>query len=186
MISMKNKIRKQNKLKRAQMEDAEVKEKSALAAGNFLGSDIYKSCTSLMLYMPLKNETDTAEIINAAFADGKRAIFPVTNSETGVITPYYAKADTEFCVGAFGVREPNTKEAAATCDIDVILVPGIAFSRKGVRVGFGKGCYDRLLKDTNVVKVGFCYDFQLCDEISADSHDVNMDYIVSESGIIKC
>ena len=139
-----------------------------------------------MLYMPLKNETDTADIINAAFADGKSVIFPVTNSETGGITPYYAKADTQFCVGAFQVREPRTKDVADTGDIDIILVPGIAFSKNGVRVGFGKGCYDRLLKDTNAVKVGYCYDFQLCDEILADSHDVNMDYIVSESGIIKC
>ena len=185
-MDMKNEIRKQNKLMRLQMEEAEVREKSALAAANFLGSNIYKHSKTLMLYMPLKNETDTVEIINTAFADGKKVVFPVTNDETYEITPYYAKEDGEFSVGAFHILEPNTKKVADVCDIDVILVPGIAFSKSGVRVGFGKGCYDRLLENTKAIKVGYCYDFQLCNEIPSDIHDVSMDYIVSECGIIKC
>ena len=64
-------------------------------------------------------------------------------------------------------------------------MPGIAFDKHGARVGFGKGCYDKFLAKTQAVKVGFCYDFQLCDEIETDKHDILMDYLVSEKGILK-
>lgn len=183
---MKNEIRKHNKLMRSQLSEQEVAQKSRLVSNTFLESNIYKNCRCLMLYMPLGNETDTSHIIKEAFNDGKKVVFPVTDAKTGVITPYYADGDTKFKVGAFSVTEPVTGKIARPEDIDVILVPGIAFDRKGNRVGFGKGCYDRLLKSTKAIKVGYCYLFQICDEIPAESHDIKMDYIVNEKGIIEC
>ena len=139
-----------------------------------------------MLYMPLGNETDTSDITEAAFKDGKKVAFPVTDAETGEITPYYATENTQFKQGAFSVNEPNNDDIAALSDIDVIVVPGIAFDKSGARVGFGKGCYDRLLKQSCAVKVGLCYDYQVCDWIAMDEFDVNMDYLVTESGMINC
>ena len=183
---MKNEIRKVNKIKRSSMEKAEVLEKSSKACAVFLKSEIYKNAKQIMLYMPLGNETDTTDIINRAFADGKKLNLPVTDAKTGEITPCYFEKDSEFSKGAFSIKEPCIKDIADLSNIDVILVPGIAFDRTGVRVGFGKGCYDRLLKKTSAVKVGFCYDFQLCDKIPSEEHDVKMDYIITENGIINC
>ena len=165
------------------MTKKEVGEKSFRACDNFLASDIYKNSKTLMLYMPLGNETDTTKVINQAYKDGKKVVFPVTDKESGVITPCYAEETADFVTGAFNVNEPQNGTKAELCDIDVVLVPGIAFDCKGARVGFGKGCYDRLLTETDAVKVGFCYDFQVCDNIPAEEHDIMMDFVVTESGV---
>lgn len=183
---MKNKIRNSNKIKRSSMDKAEILEKSHAAAKVFLSSDIYKNAKQLMLYMPLGNETDTTHIINEAFRDGKKPIFPVTDEKSGEITPCYATEESEFVKGAFSVKEPCVMDVADVSKIDVILVPGIGFDKKGTRIGFGKGCYDRLLKNTTAIKIGFCYDFQICEGIDAEEHDVKMDFLITESGIIKC
>ena len=183
---MKNEIRKTYKQKRSQMSKDDVTSKSEVASRLFLDSDIYKHCNTIMLYMPLGNEADTHTIIDSAFSMGKKVVFPVTDAESGEITPYYAMADTEFFKGAFSVSEPSGTNRALAEDIDVIVVPGISFAKNGARVGFGKGCYDRLLKQSNAVKVGFCYEFQICEDIPVDKHDISMDYLVTENGLFKC
>ena len=107
----------------------------------------------------------------------------LTDEASGDITPCYATAQTKFSKGGFSVREPDVKVVAKPTDFDVIIVPGIAFDVQGNRIGFGKGCYDKLLVKTNGIKVGFCYDFQLCDNIPTEETDIKMDCIITESGI---
>ena len=186
MEDKKTKIRKENKILRSKLTKDEVREKSERASKIFLQSDIYKKSRELMLYMPLGNESDTKAIIEKAFFDGKKVIFPVTDEKSGIITPYYSKEDTEFSKGGFSVFEPLGCEIANEKNIDVIIVPGIAFSKNGARIGFGKGCYDKLLKNTDAIKIGYCYSFQLYEEIPTDTYDIPMDYIISEDGMIKC
>ncbi len=183
---MKNEIRQKLKKLRAQMPAAEVAEKSVKAAQLFLQSDFYRTANQIMLYMKLGNETDTSNIISRAFADGKRLIFPVTEQKTGIITPVYAEEKTVFKKGNFSVLEPVDAEKADISKIDVIIVPGVAFDKTGGRIGFGKGCYDRLLKNINAVKIGCCYEFQICEHIPCDEHDIKMDFIITENGIINC
>lgn len=183
---MKNEIRKTNKIKRSLMKKGEVLEKSRKACANFLKSEIYKNAKQIMLYMPLGNETDTSDITNKALTDGKKLILPVTDEKTCKITPCYYEKGSELSKGAFSIKEPCVKDVADISKIDVILVPGIAFDRNGGRVGFGKGCYDRFLKNTPAIKIGFCYEMQICKSISEDEHDVEMDYIITETGIFRC
>lgn len=183
---MKKEIRKANKIKRSTMDKTEVFEKSSKACKVFLESDLYKNAKVIMLYMPLGNETDTTDIIKQSFTDGKKLILPVTDEKTGEITPCYFEKDSEFSQGAFSVKEPCVKDVADALDIDVVIVPGIAFDKSGARVGFGKGCYDRFLIKADAVKIGFCYEFQLYDKIPSEEYDVKMDYIITESGIINC
>ena len=182
--NLKNEIRKQNKLKRAQMTKKDVVEKSLEASNHLLASEFYRNCKTLMVYMPLGNETDTTKVIKQAYKDGKKVVFPVTDKESGIITPYYADETTDFVTGAFNVNEPQGGTKAELCDVDAVLVPGIAFDRKGARVGFGKGCYDRLLLKTDAIRIGFCYGFQICDDIPAEDHDIAMDFLVTENGIL--
>ena len=183
---MKNEIRKTNKERRAAMNREEALSKSLSAAQLFLSTQLYKNARQIMLYMPLGNETDTKAIINAALKDKKTVLLPVTNQANGEITPYETCETTSFEKGAFSILEPQNAKKADISKIDVVVVPGIAFSKNGARVGFGKGCYDRLLALTNATKVGFCYAFQLCDFVETEEHDIKMDYIVTENEIIKC
>lgn len=183
---MKNEIRRINKIRRAEMSKEEVINKSKACAAVFLSSDLYKNADTIMLYIPIGNETGTGEIIKKAYEDGKKCIFPVTDEASGIITPCYADYNTEFVKGAFSVFEPSELKPVPPGDIDVIIVPGIAFDLKGARIGFGKGCYDRLLSQTKAVKVGYCYNLQLCDSLACEAHDINMDFLITESGLIAC
>ena len=164
----------------------EVLNKSALACKAFIQSDFYKNSNCIMIYKRLGNETDTEPIIKQALADNKRLVFPVTDQKSGKITPYYADGSTKFDIGGFSVSEPKNSEIANPLDINVVIIPGIAFDKLGARVGFGKGCYDMFLPQTKAIKIGFCFDVQLADKIPASHHDINMDYIITESGIIDC
>ena len=68
-------------------------------------------------------------------------------------------------------------------DIDIVIVPGVAFDKKYNRMGYGKGYYDRFLKDMTALKIGVCHSFQLVDEIPSEPHDIKMDMIVTEREI---
>ena len=183
---MKSELRLIYKNKRKELSKTEAAEKSKAAQTEFLNSPIYKKAETVMLYYPIGNETDTSAIAERAFADKKRLIYPVTDEKSGEITPYYVKENGKFHIGAFSVPEPEKNDAANLNDIDVVIVPGIAFSREGARIGFGKGCYDRFLGNINAVKVGLCYDFQICSGLNVEQHDVNMDFLVTESGVKAC
>ena len=182
---MKKKIREEMKEKRKNMEIAEVMQKSNLAQDIFLKSEQYKKAKSVMLYMPLGNEVSTFEIISDGIKQGKNILVPITDKDTFEISAYRITENTEFEKGTFSVSEPKEKESFDASGIDVVLVPGIAFDRYCGRIGFGKGCYDKFLKDIKAVKIGFCYDFQLVERIKTDSNDVNMDYIITEKEFIR-
>ncbi len=178
-------FRKLGKLKRKEMSSLEVLEKSRKAANIFLNSESYKKSNVIMLYYPLGNETDTSDILKNALIDGKTVLYPITDITTNKITPVIVDRKTNFSKGAYSVFEP-TEKIVYNGKIDVILVPGIAFDKSGFRVGFGKGCYDRFLENTDAVKIGFCYDFQIVDKIENDIFDIRMNFLVSESGMVIC
>lgn len=182
----KNQLRCKYKQKRKLMKAADVSQKSRMAQQMFLNSSIYKNAKTIMLYMPLGNETDTSDILKSAFDDGKCVVLPVTDKQSGIITPVIATKDTAYKKGAFSVTEPQSDTLVDVSQIDVILVPGIAFDKKGARIGFGKGCFDMLLKNAKAIKVGYCYDFQVVRKIPCEKHDIKMNYIVTENKITEC
>ena len=162
------------------MNKSEVAAKSVAASLKFLKTDIYKNANLVMVYMPLGNETDTTQIIKQAFNDGKSIAVPVTNGDTGEITPKIITENTVFKQGAFSVSEPINAQTTEIKNIDVVIVPGIAFDIKGRRIGFGKGCYDKFLRNCPAIKIGICYEFQLSDEIPAEVEDIWLEAAFSE------
>ena len=89
-----------------------------------------------------------------------------------------------FVTNKFKIKEPsNIKKVVST---DIFLVPGLAFSRAGVRLGRGKGLYDKLLsKYSSSIKIGICSSKNLLDEIPKEEHDICMDYIFTENEYLK-
>lgn len=183
---IKSEIRTLMKEKRKSMTNQEVSRFSILAAQRFISSEIYKTANTVMLYFPLGNETDTSYILENIFKDGKRAVLPVSDIKTGKIVPSIIKKDTEMAEGAYGIKEPKNIISVNPEEIDTVIVPGIAFDKNGVRVGFGKGYYDRFLSGIKAKKAGFCYHYQVTDKITADSFDINMDYIITDEELIVC
>ncbi len=91
---------------------------------------------------------------------------------------------TQWRRSSLGFQEPTSGEGISIEELDGFLVPGVAFSKKGERVGRGRGFYDRALVQAAGLKVGVCYSYQLFDELPTESHDVKMDVVVSDRGII--
>lgn len=180
---MKNEVRMFYKKLRREMSEKDRIEKSKIAQKNFLETAFYKNAKAVMLYVPICNETETRDIIESVLNDNKKLVFPVTCENSLEITPYYADENTDFLKGGFSVPEPTGTCRASKSEIDLVLVPGIAFDRSGGRIGFGKGCYDRFLKDFNGITVGFSFEIQVCDNVYSDEHDIKMDYLVTEKGI---
>ena len=182
----KTEMRKLYKEKRASLTSSAVSQLSEKIQDAFLASDLYKNARQIMLYMPIKNEVCTKKIIDAAKACEKMLVFPSTDPKTFEITPVLWDKECEFSQGTFSVEVPTLTKIADMTKSDVIVVPGIAFDKSGNRIGFGKGCYDRLLATSPAIKVGFCYDFQIARIIPADETDIKMDYLLCESGWVKC
>ena len=175
-------IREQIKRLRAGIGPDDKIARSRTVGEAVLTTDVYKSADSIMLYYSIGNEVDTTMIAEHSFADGKQVIYPVTDEESGRITPIEIVKGARFTRGGFGIPEPSGE--VYTGRIDLVIVPGVAFDHGGGRLGFGKGCYDAFLSHTDAYKIGLCYDVQLLDTLPTEEHDVRMDAVVTESEII--
>ena len=176
-------IRATIKARRKQLTKDEINQKSAKVYSALFSSEILKNAKTVMIYLAAFNEVRTEMIIDTLLQSGISVCAPVTNTENTSITPYYIKDMKNLTRGAFKIAEPPRNSEAMKEDIDAIIIPGVAFDKKGNRMGFGKGYYDRFLWDFAGIKIGICYDFQLLDKIPHISHDIAMDYIISEDEI---
>lgn len=183
---MKTKLRKHFKSLRDNMNEDLRATLGGRAQELFLSSGLYESATNIMLYIPLGNEVATENIISQCIADSKTVLLPVTDRQTCSMDAVIYTPDSVMKKGAFSVSEPQDAVIFDKNKIDLVIVPGIAFSQKGGRIGFGKGCYDRFLQGIPAKKVGLCYEFQLSGRIKCDSNDEEMDYIITEERVIDC
>ena len=142
-----------------------------------------KKANTVMCYIAAFNEPRTADIIRQLYAAGKRIVVPVSDASTCTIHPSYLSSPDRLKKGEYGIPEPLEYIPAEIEDIDISIIPGIAFDKSGMRIGFGMGYYDRFLSDFKGTKIGLCYELQLYDSIPHDSHDVPMDIIITEGSI---
>ncbi len=179
----KSELRESMRALRRKMTAAEVGEKSERIQQCLFGFDKYINAKTVMLYVSAFKEPSTEAVIRDALLRGKNVAVPVSNAETETITPSYICGFDSLKKGAYGILEPEVILPADIYDIDFILVPGIAFDKRGNRMGFGKGYYDKLLRDCRAEKTALCYEYQMLDEIPSDIHDIPMNTIITEENI---
>ncbi len=133
----------------------------------------------ILMYHSLPDELSTREFIGR-WSDRKSFFLPRVNGVNLDILPYDRST---LRLGSFHIEEPEGDNTTSVDDIEMVVVPAVAFDRKGNRIGRGKGYYDRLLATTGALKVGVGYDFQMRDEgeIEPDPHDVPLDIVITES-----
>ena len=141
-----------------------------------------------MLYMALPQEVQTTAILAESQRQGKRVTVPVVKPH-GLVAAALPAGQPQFQPGPFSIPEPVVSTATAPPeDIDCVLVPGIAFDRHGTRLGFGKGYYDRFLPrlpDTTHV-CGLAFSLQIVQHVPNMPHDVRMQSLVTERGVLLC
>ena len=152
----------------------------------------YANAQIIAGYIPFQNEASPTPFLCHAFNGSKIIALPKINADN--MDFYACNESTQFEKNQYGIFEPKN---ARLLDLVVaenasknwlIVVPGIAFTKDGRRLGRGKGYYDRFFSNVRNIctLVGFCHSIQLVDDIPTETHDVVMDYVVTEQGIIKC
>nr|WP_302995843.1 5-formyltetrahydrofolate cyclo-ligase [uncultured Muribaculum sp.] len=135
----------------------------------------------MLMYHSLPDELSTIDFIDK-WHTRKHFFLPRVNGVNLDVLPYDR---TRLQYGSFHIEEPTGDDIEDIDNIELIIVPGIAYDNRGNRVGRGKGYYDRLLSRTKATKIGIGYDFQLVDEIDSEPHDITMDIVITDSRIIN-
>ncbi|RUM57611.1 MAG: 5-formyltetrahydrofolate cyclo-ligase [Persephonella sp.] len=143
--------------------------------------DKYKS-ERILLYYPHKNEINTIPIIEELLKRKKTVLLPKV--EKGKILPILISDISNLKVGFAGIKEPEG-EVFPKNSIDITVVPAVAYDRRGYRLGYGKGFYDRFLQDFKNLKVGLAYKFQVLDKIPFEKHDIPVDIIITHEEVIE-
>lgn len=128
----------------------------------------FKQAQNVMLFWPLPDEINTIPLVEHAHAVGKNVFLPVVVGNDLVIKPYNPAS---MQPGAFGILEPQG-ESVSPAQLDLMVVPGVAFDTANNRMGRGKGFYDRLLANASVPTIGVCYAEQYYLNIPTEVHDV--------------
>lgn len=155
----------------------------------FLRSRLYRTSRTISLYAPFENEALTDAIFEAAAKDGKGVYYPKVLSGGRRLEFFRVRALTDLKPGAYQIKEPGSNGEAVDAEgLDLIVVPGIAFSREGARIGYGKGYYDRALKGfggAGGVVVALAYEFQVLNELPQEEHDRPVSAIFTDKRTIE-
>jgi 5-formyltetrahydrofolate cyclo-ligase len=179
---IKEQLRKEISDKLNNQAGEEALRKSRIIKKKLFSLPEFKKSRTVMLYASKKGEVNTEEIIDEVLRAGKRVALPrCTSHETIVPKEIGKRKDLEK--GRFGIYEPKKREKSVQLEeIDIVVVPGIAFDRKNKRLGRGKGYYDRFLKDLprNKFSVGLAFGFQIADNLPEDSHDIPVSKVITD------
>ncbi len=188
--SMKIKIRKNIIAKRDTQSEEEIMEKSKIIMEKLLNTDIYKNAKTIFSFISFGTEVFTHDIVKKIIEDNKRVGVPYTYKKSREMTVSEIKDfEKDLEPGYFNILSPNKDDLKPIVpdDIDLVLVPGVAFDRNGYRVGYGGGYYDTFFNKTkdNIIKIGLAFDLQLIEKSPINRFDVAVDYIITEKEIIK-
>ena len=178
-------LRKALRQQRAQLTREQVTAASEAVARQILACDAFCKAKSVMGFLAFGKELSVDLVLEAALAQGKTVAVPHIVSDTGFV-PVRLKHLQGFELDRYGIRSVRPPlEISKPEAFDLVLVPGVAFGRDGSRMGMGAGYYDRFLSfSKQAVGLRVAYDFLLQSSLPSDEHDVKMQCIVSESGII--
>lgn len=169
---------------------------SELAIGTFLELPEYRQARTAMWYVDCRSEVRTRQALPAALASGKRIVVPYcTVDEHGAnkLGLWWLQAMDELVVGKWKILEPprdrwgDPERYVDPTELDVVMVPGVAFGRDGQRMGNGQGYYDRLLASVrpDCPLIGLAYECQIVDGLIMGPHDVFMDLVVTEQAVYR-
>lgn len=161
-------------------------DKSQMACKNLVDTPEFRSASTIMAFLSLQHETDTAPFILYAWQHNKTIAVPkISWQQRHMIAVVINSLETGIATEAGGLRNPVTGVPVPLEDIDLIITPGLAFDKKGNRLGRGGSYYDRFFSNEKLraVKCGFGFSEQLLDEVPTLPHDRPVDMMVTDKGV---
>ncbi|NPD47561.1 5-formyltetrahydrofolate cyclo-ligase [Lentimicrobium sp. S6] len=176
IFQQKKALRRKVKELKSQHTLAQKKELSTPILKKIEESSVFKSSDIIMAYWSMDDEVFTHDFV-MKWAEQKRIILPVVNGDELELKEF--KGVDKLIAGEnFGIPEPNGPIFETPEQIQMIIVPGVAFDKNNNRMGRGKAYYDKLLRASKAYKLGLCFSFQVFEEVPFDDLDVQMDSVV--------
>jgi len=169
--------------------DAERRrELSGMALQRVLALPEWEASQSLLIYAAFRSEMETRGLIAAALEQEKRVCVPQCQAEGRLLFPRRIRSLADLKPGSYGIPEPDALACPAVApeELDLVLVPGAAFDRRGHRLGYGAGYYDRFLpRCTRALSLGLGFSLQLVERLPELPHDVPLKALATEKGVLR-
>lgn len=170
-------LRQQIREKKRAMSQEQIFNASKELAEKFCATEQYATAKTIYAYLPYNQEVRTELIIQKAFEDGKRVAVPKVYGD--VMEFIYITGFDRLEKSEMGIPEPVDDAPVARETDALVLMPGLAFDKKGHRVGYGGGYYDKYLsKEPDHPLVALCYDFQMMDHLDTEEYDIPVDLVI--------
>ncbi len=168
-----------NRLK--QQTEQERKQKSKLIEEKLLKQEEFIKAERIMFYLAFDGEVNTESMINKARGLSKEIFVPVCDTKQKALKPCILMEDSKLDKGPYQTLEPQTKIDLSVDELDLVIVPALAFDKKGNRLGRGKGYYDRFLKGLpqRTHSIGLAFDFQILPHLPVEQIDMPVDKVLS-------
>lgn len=158
----------------------------------FLDLPEYEAAQTVMFYVDVRTEVKTRDFLSVALTHGKKIVVPWCRAD-GHLELFWLQSMDELSIGMYKILEPRAElrdlpeKKVSPFELDLVMVPGVAFDRSGARMGHGFGYYDKLLEHTrpNTQLIALAFECQLFEEIPTAPHDIFMDKIVTEAAIYE-
>lgn len=186
---MKGNLRKQELLKRDLLSATQIFSKSRQIMQKLFSLKEFNDSNTIAFYVSVKSEVHTHEMIEKSIALGKKVSVPILRQKENKLEFSEISSLKDLHKTPFGLLEPKKEleKIAPLDEIDLVIVPGIAFDRQGNRIGYGKGYYDRLLKQLSslAVTIGLCFEENLLESIPATKNDEKVNIVLTEKKSIS-
>lgn len=161
--------------------------KSQQIIENLINCILWKKAEIIATTMPMSHEINTTYLIDACWESQKTVVVPKCNHDTREMQFYKITSYSDLQKGYFGIMEPieDRCEKISKDLIELIVVPGVAFTKEGHRLGYGGGYYDRYLENYKYDFLALAFDAQMIDYIPTEKHDLPMPLIITESNTYK-
>lgn len=189
MTGRKKLLRTELKRRLAEMTVEEIDRQSRIACEFLTQTDGFRNASTVMLFLSMPQEIDTTAAIESAWKSGKRVVVPrIDRHPRRMVAVEILRLDHSPDPAISGLRNPTEGVETPFGQIDLIVAPGLAFDRRGNRLGRGGAYYDRFLAEPEckAAVVGFGFAFQVLNEVPTDPHDRPVDAIITEQGVIAC
>ena len=173
----KKELRREIREKKRAMTEAEIVSRSEKLAQLFLSTDAYRNAKSIYGYLPYNQEVRTFPILAQAIANGKRVAVPKIYGDT--MKFLWLDDLNDVAKSEKGIPEPIADEPIADDETALVLMPGVAFTQNGERMGYGGGYYDRFLAaESNHPTIALCYEFQMVESLPTEEFDIPVEMVL--------
>ncbi|MDR3037014.1 MAG: 5-formyltetrahydrofolate cyclo-ligase [Coriobacteriales bacterium] len=169
--------------KRQQLDEQSTGKSDARIGDRILSYGQYGKARMVLCYASTPGEVATDGIILNALASGKRVCLPRCENQ-GIMHAYEIHSLSDLVEGRYGIREPNRHcKLISPRELDLVIAPCVSCTKRGDRLGYGGGYYDRYLTLSDCPVCVLCREALILDHIPASTHDVVMDAVITETGI---